>query len=148
MSSILITYEYGQTVPPGFLLQDAFVSLGGIEPYRSEDGKTIQLHVGPYGFVASSYRQLPDVDYLVCPVSNRTYEIKNLRRKAIFSFEGLSGTGLWKFTNTCPTLIGIAIAQDPAGYETSSGLRNVYFHGPQSILSVVSRLGYLHEHES
>ena len=83
--------------PPSFSLQDAFISLGGIEPIYSDDGKTCQLHVGPYAFVASNYRQLPDVDYIICPVSNHTYEIRNLRRKVITSFEGMSGSGLWKF---------------------------------------------------
>ncbi|MES2273777.1 MAG: type IV toxin-antitoxin system AbiEi family antitoxin domain-containing protein [Chlamydiota bacterium] len=129
----------------GFLLRDAFISLGGIEPIYSDDGKTCQLRVGPFGFVASNYRQLPDSDYLVCPVSNHTYEMRNLRRKTISSFQGLSGSGLWKFINNTPLLIGIAIAQDPIGYDPSSGLRNVYFHGPHSILSALSTLGQTHE---
>ena len=116
---------------PSFSLQDALISLGGIEPIYSDGGKTCELHVGPYGFVASSYHQLPDVDYIICPVSNHTYEMRNLRRKLIASFEGLSGSGLWKFTNNTPVLVGIAIAQDPAGYDPLSGLRNVYFQGPQ-----------------
>ena len=37
-------------------------------------------------------------------------------------------------------LVGIAIDQDPVGYNTS-GTRNVYFHGPQSIVSILSILG-------
>jgi hypothetical protein len=72
--------------------------------------------------------------------------MRNLRRKAISSFEGLSGTGLWKFINNTPVLVGIAIAQDPAGYAPSAGLRNVYFHGPYSILSALSSLGQMHDH--
>jgi hypothetical protein len=132
--------------PPSFSLQDAFISLGGIEAY-STDSKTIQLHVGPYGFVASNYRQLPDVDYIMCPVSNHAYDIRNLRRKDITTFEGLSGSGLWKFVNNTPILVGIAIAQDPFGYDSSSGLRNVYFHGPHSILSVLSTVGQTLEHK-
>jgi hypothetical protein len=124
-----------------FSLKDALISLGGIEPIYSDHGKTCQLHMGPYAFVASSYNQLPDVDYISCPVSNHTYEMRNLRRKVITSFEGLSGSGLWKFINNTPFLVGIAIAQDIASYDPSSGLRNVYFHGPHSILSVLSTLG-------
>lgn len=123
-----------------FSLQDALISLGGIEPVYSDDRKTCQLHIGPYGFVASSYRQFPDVDYIVSPVSNHTYDMRNLRRKVITSFQGLSGGGLWKFSNNIPALVGIAIAQDPAGYNDSSGLRNVYFHGPHSILSMLDTL--------
>ena len=111
----------------------------------------IERHVncgcGPYGFVASSYRQLPDTDYIICPVSNHTYEMRNLRRKVINSFEGLSGSGLWKFANDIPFLVGIAIAEDPNGYDPSSGLRNVYFHGPHSILSALSILGQIYEHK-
>ncbi len=133
--------------PQSFSLQDALISLGGIEPIYFDDPKTVQLHIGPYGFVASSYRQLPDVDYIICPVSNHTYDMRNLRRKVIESFQGLSGSGLWKFVNNTPILIGIAITQDPAGYDASSGLRNVYFHGPHSILSVLSTLGKIHEHK-
>ena len=134
--------------PQSFSLQDALISLGGIEPIYSDDRKTCQLNVGPYAFVASSYLQLPNVDYIICPVSNHTYEIRNLRRKVISSFEGLSGSGLWKFANNVPTLIGIAIAQDPTGYDLSSGLRNVYFHGSHSILSVLLILRKAHEHKS
>ncbi len=133
--------------PPSFSLQDALISLGGIEPIHSDDHKTCELRVGPYAFVASNYCQFPDEDYIVCPVSNHTYEIRNLRRKIISSFEGLSGSGLWNFTNTIPVLVGIAIAEDPASYESSSGSRNVYFHGPHSILSVVSTLGETYEHK-
>jgi hypothetical protein len=132
--------------PQGFSLKEAFVSLGGIEPIYSQDRKECTLHMGPYGFVASNYRQTPDVDYLVCPVSNHTYEIRNLRRKVITSFEGLSGSGLWKFVNDAPFLVGIAIAQDPV-YDASSGSRNVYFHGPESILSMLSTLGKFHDHK-
>lgn len=123
-----------------FSLKDALISLGGIETVYSDDCKEWQLHVGPYGFVASSYRQLPDVDYIICPVSNHTYDMRNLRRKVITSFQGLSGSGLWKFSNNIPALVGIAIAQDPAGYNSSSGFRNVYFHGPHSILSLLNTL--------
>ena len=133
--------------PQSFSLQDALISLGGIEPIYSDNRKTCQLHIGPYGFLASSYRQLPDVDYIICPVSNHTYDMRNLRRKVIASFQGLSGSGLWKFANNTPALVGIAIAQDPAGYNLSSGLRNVYFHGPHSILSILSTLGQTHEHK-
>lgn len=124
---------------PSISLQDALISLGGIEPIYFEDSKTYQLHVGPYAFVASSYRQSPNIDYIICPVSNHTYEIRNLRRKVITSFQGLSGSGLWKFVNNTPTLVGIAIAQD--NYDPLSGLRNVYFHGPHSILSIITKLG-------
>jgi hypothetical protein len=134
--------------PQSFSLKEAFVSLGGIEPVYFNDPKTCQLHIGPYGFIASNYLQLPDVDYLICPVSNHTYDIRNLRRKVLSSFEGLSGSGLWKFKDNLPILVGIAIAQDPAGYNPSSGLRNVYFHGPWSILSALSTLEKLHEHKS
>lgn len=132
---------------PTLSLQDALISLGGIEPIYSDNRKTCQLHVGPYAFVASSYRQLPNVDYIICPVSNHTYEIRNLRRKAISSFQGLSGSGLWKIVNNTPTLVGIAITEDPAGYAPSSGSRNVYFHGPHSIFSILSTLGHTHEHK-
>ncbi len=128
---------------PNFSLQDALISMGGIEPIYSEDRKTCQLHIGPYGFVASSYRQLPNVDYITCPVSNHVYDMRNLRRKVITSFEGLSGSGLWKFNNNTPTLIGIAIAQERFGYDPLTGLRNVYFHGPHSILLA---LGQTYEH--
>lgn len=121
---------------PSFSLQDALISLGGIEPIYSDDHRTCQLNIGPFGFIASSYQQLPSKDYIVCPVSNHTYEIRNLRRKAISSFEGLSGSGLWKFANNTPILVGIAISQD---YNSSSGLRNVFFHGPHSILSIVGQ---------
>jgi hypothetical protein len=136
---ILKIYKAFYQIPgeaQSFSLQDALISLGGIEPVYSDDRKTCQLHIGPYGFVASSYRQFPDADYIVCPVSNHTYDMRNLRRKAISSFQGLSGSGLWKFSNNTYTLIGIAIAQEPTGYD-SSGLRNVYFHGPHSILSML-----------
>lgn len=127
---------------PSFSLEDALISLGGIEPIYTKEGgkKTCQLQMGPYGFVASSYLQLPDVDYIVCPVSNHTYEIRNLGKKTINSFEGLSGSGLWKLINECPVLIGIAIAQDLAGYNTATGFRNVYFHGPQSIVKLLSTI--------
>src|SRR5262249_27348528 len=108
-----------------FSLKDALISLGGIEVVYSDDCKTWQLQVGPYGFVASNYCQSPNVDFIICPVSNHTYDMRNLRRKVITSFQGLSGAGLWKFSNDIPTLIGIAIAQDPAGYDSSSRLRNV-----------------------
>lgn len=128
----------------GFSLNDALVSLGGIEPIYS--GNDCQLHMGPYGFIPSSYRQFPTTDYIICPVSNHTYEMRNLRRKAITSFEGLSGSGLWKFANDTPFLVGIAIAQDPAGYN-SFGLRNVYFQGPHSILSAISILGKIYEYK-
>ncbi len=126
--------------PPSISLKEAFVSLGGIEPIYSDGRKTVQLHLGPYGFVASSYRQLPDVDYIVCPVSNHASDMRNLRRKVIASFEGLSGSGLWKFANNIPVLVGMAIAQEPGGYDPSSGFRTVYFHGPHSILSVIKTL--------
>lgn len=128
-----------------FSLQDALISLGGIEPVYSQNRKTCELNVGPFAFVASDYRQLRDSDYIVCPVSSHTYEMRNLRRKAISSFEGLSGTGLWKFVNNTPILIGIAIAQDE--YDPSSGVRNVYFHGPHSILGALSTLGKINEHQ-
>ncbi len=131
--------------PPSFSLRDAFISLGGIEPILSKEQKTVTLNIGPYGFVASSYRQGPEVDYLICPVSNHTYEMRNLRRKVIASFQGLSGSGLWKFINNTPILVGIAIAQDD--YDSVSGLRNVYFHGPHSILSALSKLGPTHEYQ-
>lgn len=120
-----------------FSLKDALISLGGIEPIYSDDQKTCELHIGPYAFVASNYNQFPSADYITCPVSNHTYDMRNLRRKVITSFEGLSGSGLWKFSNNTPILIGIAIAQGPEGYDSSSGLRNVYFHGPHSILSML-----------
>ncbi len=126
--------------PQSFSLRDALISLGGIEPIYSDDPKTCQLHMGPFGFVSSGYFQAPNKDYITCPVSNHTYDMRNLRRKAIVSFEGLSGSGLWKFANNTPFLVGIAIAQDPAGYDPSSRLRNVYFHGPYSILSALSKL--------
>lgn len=134
--------------PQSFSLQDALISLGGIEPVYSENDKTYQLHIGPYGFVASSYLQLPNADYIICPVSNHVYDVRNLRRKAITSFEGLSGTGLWKFVNNSPILVGIAIAQDPAGYDPLSGVRNVYFHGPYSILAALSTLGQIDEYKA
>jgi hypothetical protein len=121
-----------------FSLKDAFISLGGIEPVYSDDCNTCQLYIGPYGFVASNYCQFPDADYIICPVSNHTYGMRNLRRKVVNSFQGLSGSGLWKFSNNIPALVGIAISQDPAGYDGSSGLRNVYFHGPHSILSMLN----------
>ncbi len=133
--------------PQSFSLKDAFISLGGIEAVYLDDSKTYQLQVGPYGFVASNYVQLPDADYLVCPVSNHTYDIRNLRRKVLSSFEGLSGSGLWKFRDNIPILVGIAIAQDPAGHNPSSELRNVYFHGPWSILSALSILGKIYENK-
>ncbi len=132
--------------PKSFLLQDAMISLGGIESIYDDDHKSLQLHIGPYGFIASNYHQLPDKDYIVCPVSNHTYEMRNLRRKIISSFEGLSGSGLWKFVNNTPFLIGIAITQDPDRSDPSSGSRNVFFHGPHSILSALSTLRQLHEH--
>lgn len=130
-------YKIGNE-PKNFSLQDVLISLGGIEPIYSDNHQTCQLHIGPYAFVASSYLQLPDVDYIFCPVSTHTYEIRNLRRKVIDSFEGLSGSGLWTFNKNIPSLVGIAIAQDPAGYNSSSGLRNVFFHGPHSIHSALS----------
>ena len=131
--------------PQSFSLKEALISLGGIEPIYSNDRKSCQLHVGPYSFTASCYHQLPDVDYIICPVSNHTYEIRNSSRKVIASFGGLSGSGLWKFANNIPSLVGIAIAQDPAGYNPSSRLRNVYFHGLHSILSALSTLGQTDE---
>lgn len=131
-------YNIAQELP-SVSLQDALISLGGIEPIYSPDRKTCQLHVGPYAFVASEYRQMPDVDYIVCPVSNHTYEIRNLRRKAIESFKGLSGSGLWKFVNNTPILVGIAIAED------QSEERTVYFHGPQSVLSIITKLGQTYD---
>jgi hypothetical protein len=137
-----------QEKPQSFSLQDAFISCGGIEPIYFDEGKTCQLHFGPYAFVASKYEQMSDVDYIICPVSNHTYEIRNLRRKVITNFEGLSGSGLWTFVNNTPILIGIAIAQDPSGYAPTTGLRNVYFHGPHSILSALSILGQINEHYS
>lgn len=124
-----------QEDPQSFSLQDALISFGGIETISSDNN--ITLHVGPYAFVASSYQQLPDVDYIICPVSNHAHNMRNLRRKAIDSFEGLSGSGLWKFANSTPILVGIAISQDLCSYDSSSGLRNVYFHGPHSILSSI-----------
>lgn len=128
---------------PSFSLQDALISMGGIEPIYSDDDKTWQLNVGPYAFVASKYVQFPNVDYIICPVSNHTYEIRNLRRKVIDSFGGISGSGLWKFVNNSPILIGIAISEDD--YDLSSGLKRVNFHGPHSILSVLSKLGQTYE---
>ena len=68
--------------PQSFSLKDALISLGGIEAVYSDDSKTCQLNVGPYAFVASSYRQLPDVDYIICPVSNHTYDMRNLQKKS------------------------------------------------------------------
>jgi hypothetical protein len=124
----------------GFSLKDALISLGGIEPIKDESTKTVTLAVGPYAFVAKEYMRLVNSDYIICPVSNHTYEMRNLRRMVIASFAGLSGAGLWKFNNDTPQLVGVAIAQDPSGYNTS-GHRNVYFHGPQSILSAFSTLG-------
>lgn len=132
--------------PQGFSLQDALISLGGIEPIYSDDRKTCQLHMGPYAFVASNYYQFRDADYIICPVSNHTYDMRNLRRKVIATFEGFSGSGLWKFVNNTPILVGIAIAQDPTGYDFSSGLRNIYFHGLHSILSALPTLGQTHGH--
>ena len=134
-------------VAQSFLLNEALISLGGIEPIYSDDRKTCELRMGPYAFVPSSYCQFSNLDYVVCPVSNHTYEIRNLRRKAITSFEGLSGSGLWKFVNNIPFLVGIAIAQDPMGYNPSTGLRYVYFHGPYSILLALSTLGQIYEYE-
>ncbi len=125
--------------PPSFSLKDALISLGGIEPIYSENRKTCELNMGPFGFIASEYRQMADEDYIVCPVQTHIYEMRNLRRKTIDSFQGLSGTGLWKFTNNKPTLIGIAIAQD-APPSDSTQFRNIYFHGPHSILSMVREI--------
>jgi hypothetical protein len=124
--------------PPHFSLQDALISQGGIEE-KFLDDQTRQLRMGPYAFVASSCLQLSSVDYITCPVNNHTYGMRNLRSKVVDSFQGLSGSGLWKFRNGTPSLVGIAIAQDPAGYN-SSGSRNVFFHGPHSILSALSTL--------
>lgn len=146
---ILKNYKAFYKIPdeaPSFSVQDALVSLGGIEPTFPDGDMTCrQLNMGPFGFVASSYRQLPDVDYIVCPVSSHTYEMRNLRRKIISSFQGMSGSGLWKFKNDIPILVGIAIAEDPDGYDKVLGLRNVYFHGPHSILSALAILGETHE---
>lgn len=133
---------------PSLSLHDAFVSLGGIEAIYADDHKTCQLHIGPYGFVASKYEQLRDVDYIICPVSNHTYEMRNLRRKVITSFQGLSGSGLWKFINNTPFLMGVAIAQDITGYNHLSGIRNVYCHGHHSILSALSKLEHNYEHRA
>lgn len=130
-------YKLPET-PPGFSLQDAFVSMGGIETVYSKESNTQELQAGPFGFIASSYNQFPGVDYLVCPVSNHTYEMRNLRRKAVSSFEGLSGSGLWKFIGDSPMLIGVAIAEDDPD---ESGQRNVYFHGPHSIAAALEILG-------
>jgi len=138
---LLKTYKWFYKMPEEaqpVSLQEALVSMGGIEPVNSESDNSVQLHVGPYAFVASDYLQLPDVDYIVCPVSNQTYQIRNSRRKVISSFEGLSGSGLWKFAKGNPLLAGIAIAQEPSGYNPLSGFRNVYFHGFQSILSALA----------
>ncbi|MDP1836103.1 MAG: hypothetical protein Q8K75_09300 [Chlamydiales bacterium] len=132
--------------PPSFSLRDAFISLGGIEDEYCAANETYELRIGPYGFTASSYNQLADVDYITCPVSNHTCEIRNLRRKAISSFQGLSGSGLWKFVNGTPALIGIAISQDD--YDPATGKRNVYFHGPHSILSALSTLGQINEYNA
>lgn len=134
-------YKLPET-PLGLSLQDAFVSMGGIEAVYSKENDTIELHAGPFGFIASSYNQFHDVDYLICPVSNHTYEMRNMRRKAISSFEGLSGSGLWKFIGDSPVLIGIAIAQDDPDV---NGGRNVYFHGPQSILAALETLGQCYD---
>lgn len=124
-----------------FSLKDALISMGGIEPIYSEDRMTCQLNMGPFAFVASSYQQFSDTDYIRCPVSNNTYEIRNLRRKAVSSFEGISGSGLWKIVSGTPVLVGIAIAQgDP-----STGSGDVYFHGPHSILSLLFTLGLEYE---
>lgn len=126
-------------------LQGALISLGGIEATYSDNDKTYQLNVGPYGFVASSYLQFPNADYITCPASNHIYDMRNLRRKVIDSFQGLSGTGLWKFSYNNPVLVGVAIAQDE--YDPASGLRNVYFHGSQSILSMLLTLGKAYEYK-
>lgn len=109
-----------------FSLKDALISMGGI----GADPKTCQLNMGPYAFAASSYQQFSDTDYIICPV-----------RKVISSFKGMSGSGLWKFVNGRPILIGIAFFQD----ERSNDSMDVYFHGPQSILSLLFTLGLEYE---
>lgn len=134
-------YKLAET-PPGFSLQDAFVSMGGIEATYSKESNAYELQAGPFGFIASSYSQFSDVDYLVCPVSSHTYEMRNLRRKAISKFKGLSGSGLWKFIGDFPMLVGIAIAEDNPD---PSGSRNVYFHGPHSIAAALETLGQLYD---
>jgi predicted transcriptional regulator of viral defense system len=108
--------------PPRIALDEALVSLGGVESTQQ------QFTIAPFAFVASQYQHLPKVDYIVCPITRQ--------------FEGLSGSGLWKFTNHTPHLVGIAIAQDKASRKKS---RNIYFHGPQSIINSLSTLGMMHD---
>lgn len=121
-----------------FSKRDALVSLGGIGLEFSADRKTYHLNIGPWAFANPDRKEFAQVDYIVCPVSNNTYEIRSLGRKPIPTFQGLSGAGLWKCTDKKVTLIGIAIAQDPEGYDKKSGIRNVYFHGPKSILAALA----------
>ncbi len=118
---------------PDFSTRDAFISLGGIGFELSADHTTCHLNIGPWGFVAADHKEFTEVDYIVCPVSNNTHEIRSFGKKPIPTFEGLSGGGLWKCTDKKVILMGIAIAQDPKGYDKELGLRNVYFHGPKSI---------------
>lgn len=113
----LIAYKAFYTIPeapPSFSLQETLISFGGNE-----------LKVSPYALVASDYRQTPRADCITCPQR----------------YDGFIGSGLWKFVNNTPYLVGIAIEQDPPGNDA----RKVYFRGPQSIFSCASILGKTYE---
>ncbi len=88
------------------------------------------------GVIASPSIIDEDLDYAICHLSTDTFETRSLGKELITDFRGLSGGGLWIIKNDKPLLLGIAIAQDLDNFrKQQDGL--LYFHGPNSIFSVL-----------
>ncbi len=130
---------YTITEPPNITSKDVLVSLGGIGSKITADN-TIIGTVHPLAVTMSSYEKRNDRDYILSKISTQTFGIENLGEEIISNFQGLSGSGLWKFIDNTPQLIGIAIAQDLTGYNTQNKEGILYFHGPHSIQTMLESL--------
>ncbi len=124
----------GNVATPENLSSIALLTMGCIGA-RNENN-IIEGFSTVFGVISSSYHEFDDCDYIVCTVDTHTYEIRQLGKKPIASFEGLSGNGLWTIINGRPQLLGVAIAQDLSGYKTT-GKGTIWFHGLKSIYAAL-----------
>ena len=118
---------------------EVLVCYGGISSKRTNN-TTIDGTARSLGLTMSNYEKIDDREYIVSKISTKTFGIENLGEKIIPNFQGLSGSGLWKFVNNAPQLVGIAIAQDLTGYNTPNKEGLLYFHGSHSIIALLDSL--------
>ncbi|MBS0607311.1 MAG: hypothetical protein JSR57_10210 [Verrucomicrobia bacterium] len=123
-----------KTAIPENLSSLALITIGCIEACNKDN--VVEGMSTVLGVISSDYHEFSDCDYIVCTVDTNTYEIRELGKKRISSFRGLSGNGLWAITNGKPQLIGVAIAEDLTGYNTI-GKGTIWFHGPKSIYAAL-----------